>query len=103
MPAYNRINDCVAKSFRKLSDYHMFTNGRKTECTHLSRNTDIWGNDELSTISVSSVPVIFIFPPGEMPFIRLRAGNGTQAEAQDTGLFLYGILPIEDTQDGKTE
>jgi hypothetical protein len=93
--AYNKINDWVAKSIRKLSDYHVFTAGRKTECTRLSRNTDIWGNDNLETISISSVPVIFIFPPGEMPLIRLRAGNGTQAEVQSSGLFFYDILPIE--------
>jgi hypothetical protein len=30
-----------------------------------------------------------------MPLIRLRAGNGTQAEVQSTGLFFYDILPIE--------
>jgi hypothetical protein len=95
MGAYNKINNWVAPAIRKLNDYHIFIEGRKTECTRLSRNTDVWGNDEPATISVSSVPVVFIFPPGEMPLIRLRAGNGTQAEAQDTGLFLYDILPIE--------
>jgi hypothetical protein len=93
--AYNAINDWVAKSTRKLSDYHIFTTGRHTECTRLSRNTDVWGNDTLETISVSSVPVIFIFPPGEMPLIRLRAGNGTQAEVQSSSLYFYDILPIE--------
>jgi hypothetical protein len=95
MPAYNKINDFIARSIRKLSDYHVFTAGRKTECTRLSKNTDVWGNDSPATISVSSVPIIFIFPPGEMPLIRLRAGNGTQAEVQSTGLFFYDILPIE--------
>jgi hypothetical protein len=95
MPAYNKINDYCAPAIRKLHDYHVFTGGRKTECTRLSRNTDVWGNDELISISVSSVPVIFIFPPGEMPLIRLRANNGTQAEVQSTGLFFYDILPIE--------
>jgi hypothetical protein len=93
--AYNKINDWTAKSIRKLSDYHIFVSGRRTECTRLSRNTDVWGNEELTPISTSSVPVIFIFPPGEMPPIRLRAGNGTQAEVQSTGLFFYDILPIE--------
>jgi hypothetical protein len=95
MPAYNKINDYCAPAIRKLNDYHVFTGGRKTECTRLSRNSDVWGNDELTTISVSSIPVIFIFPPGEMPLIRLRAKNGTQAEVQSTGLFFYDILPIE--------
>jgi hypothetical protein len=95
MGAYNKINDYCAKAIRKLSDYSIFVNGRNTECTRLSRNTDVWGNDNLETISVSSVPVIFIFPPGEMPLIRLRAGNGTQAEVQSTKLFFYDILPIE--------
>jgi hypothetical protein len=55
----------------------------------------MWGNDELTTISVSDIPIIFIFPPGEMPLIRLRARNGTQAEVQSSGLFFYDILPIE--------
>jgi hypothetical protein len=95
MSSYNKINGWVAKSIRKLSDYHVFTNGRRTECTRLSRNTDVWGNDSLETISVSSVPVIFIFPPGEMPLVRLRAKNGTQAEVQSNGLFFYDILPVE--------
>jgi hypothetical protein len=93
--AYNRINDWTARAIRKLSDYHIFVAGRRTECTRLSRNTDVWGNDNLETISVSSIPVIFIFPPGEMPLIRLRAGNGTQAEVQSSNLFFYDILPIE--------
>lgn len=93
--AYNKINNWVAHSIRKLSDYHVFVAGRRTECTRLSRNTDLWGNENLETISVSSVPVIFVFPPGEMPLIRLRAGNGTQAEVQSSGLYFYDILPIE--------
>jgi hypothetical protein len=93
--AYNKINNWVAPAIRKLSDYHVFVAGRRTECTRLSRNSDVWGNDDLTTISISSVPVIFIFPPGEMPLIRLRAKNGTQAEVQSTGLFFYDILPIE--------
>jgi hypothetical protein len=93
--AYNKINDWTARSIRKLSDYHIFVAGRRTECTRLSRNTDVWGNDSLTTISVSTVPVIFIFPPGEMPLIRLRSGNDTQAEVQSSGLFFYDILPIE--------
>jgi hypothetical protein len=95
MSAYNKINNYCAPAIRKLHDYHVFISGRKTECTRLSRNTDVWGNDELTTISVSSVPIIFIFPPGEMPLIRLRAKSGTQAEVQSTGLFFYDILPIE--------
>jgi hypothetical protein len=95
MPAYNKINNWTARSIRKLSDYHIFISGRHTECTRLSRNTDVWGNDNLETISVSSIPVIFIFPPGEMPLIRLRAKSGTQAEVQSTGLFFYDILPTE--------
>jgi hypothetical protein len=95
MPAYNKINDWVAKSIRKLSDYHIFVSGRRTECTRLSRNADIWGNDDLTTISAATIPVIFIFPPGEMPLIRLRSENGTQAEVQSSGLFFYDILPIE--------
>jgi hypothetical protein len=95
MGAYNAINNWTAKSIRKLSDYHIFTAGRRTECTRLSRNTDVWGNDNPETISVATVPVIFIFPPGEMPLIRLRAGNGTQAEVQSGGLYFYDILPIE--------
>jgi hypothetical protein len=95
MPAYNKINDYCAPAIRKLNDYHIFVSGRRTECTRLSRNTDVWGNDELTLISVSTVPVIFIFPPGEMPLIRLRAKNGTQAEVQSSGLFFYDILPVE--------
>jgi hypothetical protein len=93
--AYNKINSWTAKSIRKLSDYHIFVAGRKTDCTRLSRNSDIWGNENLETISVSSVPVIFIFPPGEMPLIRLRVSNGTQSAVQSSGLFFYDILPIE--------
>jgi hypothetical protein len=30
-----------------------------------------------------------------MPLIRLRAGKGTQAQVQATGLFFYDILPVE--------
>jgi hypothetical protein len=93
--AYNKINDWTAGSIRKLNDYHVFVAGRRTECTRLSKDTDIWGNDNPETISVSTVPMIFIFPPGEMPLIRLRSENGTQAEVQSSGLFFYDILPIE--------
>jgi hypothetical protein len=95
MAAYNKINDYLAPSIRKLSDYHVFTQGRRTECTRLTKINDVWGNADSDTISVSQVQAIFVFPPGEMPLIRLRAGKGTQARAQSTGLFFYDILPVE--------
>lgn len=95
MGAYNKINDYVAPAIRKLSDYHILTQGRKSECTRLTKIRDIWGNADSETISVSEIQAIFIFPPGEMPLIRLRAGQGTQAEVQATGLYFYDILPVE--------
>jgi len=95
MGAYNKINDYVAPAIRKLSDYHIFTQGRKTECTRLTIVKDAWGNADSETISASQVKAIFVFPPGEMPLIRLRAGKGTQAQTQATGLYFYDILPIE--------
>jgi hypothetical protein len=90
--AYGKINDFVARSIRKLSDYHILTNGRKTECTRLTRVPDIWGNNDVETISVSEIQAIFVFPPGEMPLIRLRAGKGTQAEVQASGLFFLRYI-----------
>ena len=95
MSAYNKINNFTAQAIRKLSDYHVFVNGRKTECTRLTRITDIWGNSDSETISVSQIQAIFIFPPGEMPLIRLRALRGTQSNVQSTNLFFYDILPTE--------
>jgi hypothetical protein len=95
MPAYNKINDFCSRAIRKLSDYHVFTQGRKTECTRLTKINDVWGNADADTISVSQIQAIFIFPPGEMPLIRLRAGAGTQAQVQATGLYFYDILPVE--------
>ena len=95
MPAYNKINDFTAPAIRKLSDYHIFTQGKKTECTRLAVKKDFWGNTDSDTISVSQIQAIFVFPPGEMPLIRLRAGKGTQAEVQSSGLFFYDILPTE--------
>jgi hypothetical protein len=93
--AYGKINDFVARSIRKLNDYHILVTGRKTECTRLTRAADAWGNIDSSTISVSQVQAIFVFPPGEMPLIRLRAGKGTQAEIQSTGIYFFDILPVE--------
>jgi len=78
--AYNKINNYLAPAIRKLSDYHILVRGRKTECTRLAVKKDVWGNSESETISVSEIQAIFIFPPGERPLIRLRAGKGTQAE-----------------------
>jgi hypothetical protein len=95
MAAYNKINDYVAPAIRKLSDYHIFTRGRKTECTRLTKIRDVWDNADSNTISVSQIQAIFVFPPGEMPLIRLRAGKGTQAQVQATGLYFYDILPVE--------
>ena len=95
MGAYNKINDYLAPAIRKLSDYHIFTQGRKTECTRLTAIKDKWGNVDSDTISVSQISAIFIFPPGEMPLIRLRSGKGTQAQTQATGLYFYDILPVE--------
>jgi hypothetical protein len=95
MAAYNKINDWNARAIRKLSDYHIFTQGRKTECTRLTKINDAWGNADSEIISVSQVQAIFVFPPGEMPLIRLRAGKGTQAQTQSTNLFFYDILPTE--------
>ena len=93
--AYNKINDYLAPAIRKLSDYAIFTQGRRAECTRLTKITDIWGNSDAETISVSQIQAIFIFPPGEMPLIRLRAGKGTQAQVQASGLYFYDILPVE--------
>jgi hypothetical protein len=93
--AYNKINDWTARAIRKLSDYHIFTQGRRSECTRLTKITDIWGNADAETISVSQIQAIFVFPPGEMPLIRLRARKGTQAEVQASGLYFYDILPVE--------
>ena len=95
MGAYDAINNWTARSIRKLSDYHIFVRGRRSECTRLTRIKDVWGNEDNETISVSQIQAIFIFPPGEMPLIRLRAGQGTQAEVQASNLFFYDILPIE--------
>jgi hypothetical protein len=95
MAAYNKINDFCARAIRKLSDYHIFVSGRRTECTRLTKIKDIWDDADAETISDSAVQAIFIFPPGEMPLIRLRAGKGTQAQVQSTGLYFYDILPVE--------
>jgi hypothetical protein len=95
MPAYNKINDFCARAIRKLSDYSIFVNGRKTECTRLTKIPDVWGNADSETISASQIQAIFIFPPGEMPLIRLRAGHGTQAQVQSSGIYFYDILPVE--------
>lgn len=95
MGAYEKINDFNARAIRKLSDYHIFTQGRQTECTRLTKTSDIWGNSDSETISVSTIHAVFTFPPGEMPLIRIRAGGGTKEAAQATGLFFYDVLPIE--------
>jgi hypothetical protein len=95
MGSYDKINGWIAKSIRRLHDYHIFTQGRRTECTRLTKVNDVWGNADAETISVSQVQAIFVFPPGEMPLIRLRAGRGTQAEVQSSNLFFYDILPTE--------
>jgi len=95
MGAYNKINNWIAPAIRKLSDYAIFTQGRKAECTRLTKIKDIWGNADSETISVSQIQAIFVFPPGEMPLIRLRAGKGTQAQVQSATLYFYDILPIE--------
>ena len=87
MSAYDKINSYLAPAIRKLSDYHIATQGRRTECTRLTNIKDVWGNADSNTISVSQIQAIFIFPPGEMPLIRLRAGKGSQAEVQASGLF----------------
>jgi hypothetical protein len=95
MASYDHINNYVAPAIRKLHDYHVLTQGRKSECTRLTKITDVWGNSDSETISVSQIQAIFIFPPGEMPLIRLRTGKGTQAEVQASGVFFYDILPTE--------
>jgi len=95
MSAYNRVNDYLAPAMRKLHDYHIFTQGRHAECTRLTRIKDAWGNEDFDTISVSQVQAIFIFPPGELPLIRLRVGKGAQAQVQSSSLFFYDILPVE--------
>lgn len=92
MGAYEKINDFNARAIRRLSDYHVFTQGRRTECTRLSRSVDFWGNSDAETISVSTIHAVFAFPPGEMPLLRARADGG--AAARGTGLFFYDVLPI---------
>ena len=101
MASYNKINDYLAPAIRRLSDYAIFTQGRKTECTRLTKIPDIWGNADSETISVSQIQVIFIFPPGEMPLIRLRAGKGTQAQTQSTNLFFSTYCLLKYMSAGK--
>jgi len=85
----------MAPAIRKLSDYNISVAGRHTECTRLARKKDVWGNEDNELISVSQIQAIFVFPPGEMPLIRIRSANAPQAQAKSEGLFFYDILPVE--------
>lgn len=93
--AYRKINDYTSRAIRKLNDYHVLVSGRKSECTRLTRKRDTWGNEDNEVISESQIQAIFVFPPGEMPLIRLRAGKGTQAQTQVSNLYFFDILPSE--------
>jgi len=93
--AYEKINNWNSRSIRKLNDYHLLIAGRKAECTRLALKKDVWGNTDIEPISTSQIQAIFVFPPGEMPLIRLRDGKGTQAQVQSSTLYFYDILPCE--------
>ena len=94
MGAYEKINSSQAKAIRKLHDYHVFTQGRQLDIVRIHREFDVWGESDDTVIDTLKTNAVIIFPPGEMPLIRLRELNGS--ESTDTSaLYFYDILPTE--------
>lgn len=93
--AYNKINSSQAGAIRKLHDYHVFTQGRQLDIARIHLDTDIWGESEEEVLSVINTNAVIIFPPGEMPLIRLRDLTGQQTKTEVSALYFYDILPTE--------
>jgi hypothetical protein len=95
MGLYDKVNNSRAGVVRKLMDYHISTRGRQVETTRIGYDTDFWGDADAIVLSEDPITAIIIFPPGELPLLRLRAARGTAEEVGESGVFFYDILPIE--------
>ena len=92
--AYNKLNSSQAGAIRKLHDYHVFTQGRSLDIVRIHIEEDIWGEGESTVIDLLNTNAIIVFPPGEMPLIRLRElSGGTKPDT--AALYFYDILPTE--------
>jgi hypothetical protein len=95
MGAYDKINNSRAGVARKLLDYHILVKGRQVETTRIGYDVDVWGNEAPTMLSQESIAAIVIFPPGELPLLRIRGANGGTESAGESAVFFYDILPVE--------
>jgi len=63
--------------------------------TRIGIDSDFWGNEETKALSNDVIHAIVNFPPGEIPLMRIREGDGMSENVSGGGLFFYDILPIE--------
>ena len=91
--AYNKLNSSQARAIRKLTDFHIFTQGRQLAITRIHIDEDVWGEGSEEVIDRLDTNAIIIFPPGEIPLIRMRDLNGSKTSS--TSMFFYDILPTE--------
>jgi hypothetical protein len=95
MGLYDKINNSGAGRTRKLMDYFIFTKGRRVEMARIGYDTDFWGNEAPTALSQDPITAIILFPPGELPLIRIREGQGMSERAGESAVFFYDILPVE--------
>jgi len=95
MGAYDKINNSRVKVVRKLVDRSIFVKGREVEMTRIGIDADIWGNADKKALSDAVIPAVVIFPPGELPLLRLRDGGGMLENVARDNTFFYDILPVE--------
>jgi hypothetical protein len=95
MGLYDKVNNSRAAVVRKLMDYYIFTKGRQVETTRIGYDADIWGDADAVVLSQEPITAIVLFPPGELPLLRLRSADGMAEGAGESGTFFYDILPIE--------
>ena len=87
MGLYDKINNSRAGLTRKLMDYFVFIKGRQVEMARIGYDTDFWGNEDPTALSQDPITAIVLFPPGELPLIRLREGQGMSEGVGESAVF----------------
>lgn len=95
MSLYDKVNNACAGVTRKLMDYYIFIKGRRVETTRIGVDFDIWGDGDNISLSDDPMNAIIVFPPGELPLLRLREAGGMAEGVGESAVFFYDILPIE--------
>ena len=93
----DKLASASARVRRKLFDHSVRMKGRQVSVLRFIVAEDIYADEQRTLISSGTIPAVLVYPHGEIPLQRFRAQTPSlpQAVVQDSGLFLFDILPVE--------